>query len=498
MIVTCLWEAKCVIKCGRILKSSKIPEVAQAIQLFCGSFWRNVYISILALSLGSALWVFSILFSQTMSVTIPVYRPDVSCYTEGPGNQGVCDTRYVVNLLILALITTPLALMDVNEQAVLQDIMAAVRVIRCILMILTPLLALYFNNLEQSFPHRDYTDSTSMPLIMGSMDGIFIVISIAVFSMFLNSSVPIAVDALQDLNQCYAVLTYGFAIAAIMYFLLGASVSFAFGSATDNPCNLNWENFRWPMSECAEGSICDITSRFVSFVIVFSPMLDVVSVYPLTTIVLANSIWEVVYGVDHEDSKTAVMDTFMANLPKELAPSTSSNNSKNYCEETPLLISSESIAAESSLASNEIFSDATKKKIIRFAVNIFPMILAIVIQNFLVVVQYAGSISVLICLVFPGFYSYCCDEYETSHQFAKRTVTPENHLSWCDKPFASNNEEEKSTFNPENSLIETKYFKIGMIILGLCFTVIIFYASVEPIPKYIPDAHEHLYSNAGI
>ena len=45
MIVTCLWESKCVVKAARILNSSKIPEVAEAMRVYCGDFWRNMYIS---------------------------------------------------------------------------------------------------------------------------------------------------------------------------------------------------------------------------------------------------------------------------------------------------------------------------------------------------------------------------------------------------------------------------------------------------------------------
>lgn len=45
MVVTCVWESKCVVRAARILNSSKIPEVAEAMRVYCGNFWRNVYIS---------------------------------------------------------------------------------------------------------------------------------------------------------------------------------------------------------------------------------------------------------------------------------------------------------------------------------------------------------------------------------------------------------------------------------------------------------------------
>ncbi len=57
MIISCTWEGRCVVQCGRILKSVKIPEVTEAFRVFAGSQWRNAYATVLAVSLISCSWV---------------------------------------------------------------------------------------------------------------------------------------------------------------------------------------------------------------------------------------------------------------------------------------------------------------------------------------------------------------------------------------------------------------------------------------------------------
>lgn len=134
MVMTCTWEGKCVIKCKRLMNTSKVPEVTEAVRVFCGSKMRNIYVSILALSLGSCSWVYAILFAQTMSSMVPnIYNPEVSCI-HGDINV-ICHTRYIISILILCAITSPLALMDLKEQIWIQNFLAVLRIIRILLMV---------------------------------------------------------------------------------------------------------------------------------------------------------------------------------------------------------------------------------------------------------------------------------------------------------------------------------------------------------------------------
>lgn len=489
MIVTCLWESKCVVKAGRVLNSSKIPEVAEAMRVFCGKFWRNVYISVLSLSIGTSSWVFAILFAQTISASLPLYRPEVLCQVPEEDGSGTCQTRYVLNILLLGLFTTPLALMDVSEQAIVQNILAILRFLRCALMIVTPLLATTTEQLDRSFPYANASQAAQMPLMLGSTDGMCVVLSVCVFSFFLNSSVPIFIDALSNVNHALRILIYGFIVTASLYWMLGAVNSYTFGSSITSTCNLAWHGYRWPFAEhCTAGSLCDISAKVVEYVVVLSPILDVVSVYPLGTIVLANSVWEVVFGVAHHDFPGAVDQPLVDHY---LPVSAVQAESEKAINETTRLINggASSLSDPAGSSCSHLFA----KKAVRFVLNTLPLTLAVLIKDFLQIVSLAGSISVLICLVFPAYLSLRCSSYDEEN--IEECVTPDNHLDWCDKPFHEvfpglEKPEDggghviRRNRDPDSSIIETKIFKVVVIIVGIVVTCMVFYSSLVPVPTY--------------
>jgi hypothetical protein len=477
------------------------------------------------LSIGTSSWVFAILFAQTVSAILPLYQPDVVCATGSADDHGsVCGTRYIINLILLGVITTPLALMDVKEQAIIQNTLAVTRVLRCALMIATPLMATSQLELQRGFPFADSAHAAQTPIVSGSVDGVFIILSVCVFSFFLNSSVPIFIDALRNVKHALKILVWGFLITAGMYWVLSAVGSVTFGSSISTTCNLAWKGFRWPfMTECAAGSVCDVTSRMVEVLVVFSPVLDVISVYPLGTIVLANSAWEVVFGVPHHEFGGSIDQILVDHY---LPPARALENRTASDPATPAAIVAPSPSETTRLLPGDAAADgaaearsgrwcgisrqAFLKKLVRFVLNILPLLLAVVVQNFLQIVTLAGSISVLICLVFPAYLSLKCSSYEEEHGIPAKTVNADNHLHWCDSPMPtlfpgherakkieSNDNETNSDsdvefgYDPESSFIEKRWFKLAVIYLGLVVTLIIFYSSITPVPGLPGAAHHH-------
>lgn len=453
---------------------------------------------VLILSLGSSSWVFAVLFAQTTSASVPYYHPDVICQSGMDHDHDICNTRYLLNILLFGLITTPLALMDVKEQAFVQNSLAIMRVLRCILMISTPLMASNDIELKRGFPFATEGHIIETPIVAGSTDGIFIVLSVCVFSLFLNSSVPIFIDALRNVKRAQYILIWGFLITVALYWTLAAVGSMTFGSGVSSTCNLAWNGFRWPfVAECAPRSFCAVTSTVVECIVVFSPVLDVISVYPLGTIVLANSVWEVIFGVPHHEYPGSV-DQVLVNhyVPVSMA----SNIDSSAPTESTRLILNQSVAITEEKWFGMTWS-LFMKKFIRFSLNVLPLLAAALMQNFLQIVSFAGSISVLICLIFPAFLSLRCSSYEEEHNIAVQTVTAENHLHWCDKPLhlllpdyfktrrlEGDDIDVAATVildhnDPEESFIEQRWFKLTILWIGFGVTIIIFYSSVAPVPS---------------
>ena len=469
----------------------KVPEVPEAFSLFCGTQWRNAYALIFYVSFLSCSWVLAILFAHTMSSSMPfIYHPEEVC-TEHDGEvvSELCNTRYLINMFLFALLTTPLALMDVKEQWYVQNTLAFIRVCRMLLMCITPMLVGEIGDsvaMRASFPgsFNFQTATSSPPIFVGTLYGLSQVLSASVFSQFLNGSIPIIIDSLEDRNNYIRVLNITFIVCYVLYVWLSIVVSVQFGSTTANPCNLNWTGYRWPIfgEECTAGSFCDISAKLVEFIIVFCPAIDVVSAYPFISIILGNSITEMVLG---------------ANPSHDTAGNIPSVN-----EESGLLGSN--VANPNSASGDSSISYTLWNRFFRFSMNIVPMILAVTVANFSTVIQLTGAISVLICLVFPPLLSMKCNAYlaEKYKYFSDCALSKSLFLSWIDEHQTSSTQDEKINqswksygamqneyngtrqlngvvpFN-SNEIIETEFFKWIFLSVGVCMTCIIFYISTH-------------------
>jgi hypothetical protein len=497
--ISCVWEGRCVIQASRVLNEDspiptsaddtqpKVPEVPEAFNLFCGTQWRNAYALVFYVSFLSCAWVLAILFAHTMSSSMPfVYHPEETCTShDGETISDICNTRYMINIALLAAFTTPLALMDVKEQWYVQNSLAFIRVCRMLLMCITPMLVGAIGDspeMRSSFPGSFVSDTPSSPppFLVGNLFGLSQVLSAAVFSQFLNGSIPIIIDSLKNRDNYIKVLNITFTTCFCLYVWLSIVVSTQFGSTTANPCNLNWVGYRWPSEDgsCERGSFCDLSARLVEFIIVFCPAIDVVSAYPFLAIILGNSFTEMVLGANTD--------------------STESNDG----EEDSLLHSNQTSSRGSSemQASDSWFSYKVYNKLFRFAMNILPMILAVTIENFSTVIQLTGAISVLICLVFPPLLSIKCNAYlsEKYATFCNHILSPFTHLSWVDGNYSTSHLEKNSNLknygtadgnNPRqvapvipfvsDEFIENETFKWMFLSIGICITSVIFYISTR-------------------
>lgn len=435
MVISCTWEGRCAVHCNRVLKSGrKIPEVTEAYFVFCGKFWRDMYAIILIISFVSCSWVLAILFAHTMSSSIPsIYHPEQLC--SAADDNDICLTRYMINVAILALITTPLALMDIGEQWWIQNTLTAVRVVRILLMCVTPLLAFSESDMVASFPITFHGSTVSYPnVFFGSWTGLAHVLSAAVFSQYLNASVPIIIDSLKDRNNYLRTMQITFGVCLFLYTWLSVTVTTKFGSDTLNPCNINWTGYRWPFCTDIPGSFCDISAKVVEFIIVFCPAVDVASAFPFIGIVLGNSLTEIILGTppigDPEEDENYLI-----------------TGHSNRSSGAALTGTSPGPHAPPKMT---ILEYKMYNKIFRFLMNSLPMILAVSVSNFSLVIQVTGGISVLICLVFPAFLSIRCSAFvdkllslmsvEEGHVLSVHeyfSSVPDGALSWVDGLYSS-------------------------------------------------------------
>lgn len=472
MIVSCTWEGRYVMQCSRVLQSIKVPEVTETFRIFCGTKWRDAYAIILSVSLLSCSWVLAILFGHTLASSLPsIYHGDTICHATD--NNDICTTRYNINIFILAVLTTPLALMDISEQWYIQNSLTVIRVLRMLLMCITPMIATTQEAMRESFPLSFPSDVTVTPppLVFGNWHGVCLVLSASVFGLFLNANVPIIIDSLADRNKYTTVLYYAFSICMLLYVWLSIVISFQFGSSIENPCNLNWTGFRWVGGgDCALGSFCDLSARAVEFIVVFCPAIDVASAYPFISIVLGNSMTEIIVGVPANIKSSSDVELSIHSVTvNEVTPLTN-REEKNYGDSNDILsisFDNDNDNETNNENDSELKIQKFKKvnKILRFVMNTLPLVLSVTVANFSIVIQLTGAISVLICLVFPAYLSLKCNSY-MSHYNSIRNAINGDYISWLDM----------STVLQE--VIEKPLFKWIFLWMGVVTTLIILYISL--------------------
>jgi hypothetical protein len=265
------------------------------------------------------------------------------------------------------------------------------------------------------------------PILFGSWQGVFWVISAAVFGLFLNGSIPIIVDSLQDRGQYLKVVVTAYYVCMLLYVWLAFVVSTSFGDRTMNPCNLNWAGYRLPMFEsCEAGSTCDSLSKLIEFIVVFCPAIDAASAFPFISIVLGNSLTELLFGME-EDHKGDAYASAHEKAPLNRTPandySSSGRSSDGVMHAEPSHYSQTAVGSASSYR--------LKNRIIRFVMNMTPIILGALITDFSFVIQVSGAISVLICFFFPAVLSMKSQEYIFLHLSAI-SINASNFIAWVD------------------------------------------------------------------
>lgn len=348
-----------------------MPEVFEATRLFCGSAASSSYMVTLSLSLGGSVWAYAILFGQSLTSVIPIFG---SSECSNGDTSGECQTRYYFFLFMLGCISTPLSLMDMKDQAAFQVFICFMMVTLICVMSITCIMAYLMDDMQFCFPgsyaEEDESDDSAdlnFSLIMVSC------ISASVFSLFLNSGVPVVAQALADKSKLLTVLSRALGGACVLFGVWATILSVSFGHRVDNPSNLNWGGYRLPQQMTPDASsllypLVVGISDCIEYMVVLFPALDVLSVYPLTSVVLSNNILEALF---------------------DPSPAPRSPGASTGTEVYPW---------------HERFRSQIELTI-RIMINLLPIVGAAITPNFLFVVNYVGGVSALICFVFPAMLS---------------------------------------------------------------------------------------------
>lgn len=243
-------------------------ELSYLQHVFLGPKWTNFFVFITAFELYSTTWLMSSIFGQALAEQFPL--------------TGITDD-YKLWVGVFTLITVPLSCTSILDQALLQFIFLAGRMIMVVLMIGTIIVA--FIHDDRAYFGDQVGAINDTPLIDFSQT--ITIIQTAIFSTSFQVSVPGMAGVASDKKSATSIFKHAISFAYFSNCVLAVLAAVYFGSSTNPSSNLNWSAYH---------SNSTGWSAFVSGYIVLFAAVDGLAVFPLLCCSLGDILLAAVFG----------------------------------------------------------------------------------------------------------------------------------------------------------------------------------------------------------
>lgn len=259
-----------------LVKNRKF-EVNSLCRVFVGKGAVHAYIGTLCLYAYCVLWAYTSVFASAMAKAAPWFA------------DGDIDTNYLIYACIFALMVVPMSCMELDEQVIVQVMMAGARFLMLGLMLGTSSMC------AQDVAHGGALD----PAPIFRLSGVSKMAPILVFSHMYHPSIPGLAHPVADKKQLGGIFRSTTVFCTIAYTFIGWVLVSSFGRDIEQSSNLNWKHFTGGTAVYDnEGQIISVApwAKFISLYVLCFPALDVVSAFPLNAITLGNNMMGSFFG----------------------------------------------------------------------------------------------------------------------------------------------------------------------------------------------------------
>ena len=313
-------------------------EIAELCDIFLGPIARRAYICTISIYFYGTLWAYSTVFAHAWS--------NILCF---PGLS--TNESYYVYLVWWAIMECIWVNYELDEQIIIQVLLAVGRVMMVIIMICTVLVCDFTENnsfdlpndapgVILSSPNHSHSHSYSyshshshrsleaevkanthpLTTIGGSFNlwdssNLYIIMPIAFYANVMHHSVPTLINPIEDKTQAGQIFIVAIIIAYFAYLIMALIVSTYFGKYANASSNLDWIHYQGAFpdeSQLIGTKPLPYYATLITLFIVIFPSIDVASAYPLNAITLGNNLMTSYYG-----TSTAAMQTAKKNLKGE-------------------------------------------------------------------------------------------------------------------------------------------------------------------------------------
>eukprot|EP01134_Creolimax_fragrantissima_P001889 CFRG1889T1 len=281
--------------------------------LFSGPALQNTTQFVMTAYAMGTLWLYASIFSSSVSAIFFTYVLHDECDVYASIHSNRCEASYFVCMAIFACIVITLGLQDLGDQALVQKMLSAYRVVAFFVMVITLIIKLSFDSKEEVADRVEEIglfDFNRFAMGFGP----------CMLAITCQYNIPDAIQPLTDKHQARRVTFIALFTSVVLYYVLGVLGALAFEHV--NPLvTLNWNDY----TACGGGwDKCPLnhTAIVVQLIVMLFPVVNVTSAYPMVSITLG--------------------DNMMGLLPHELSEKFGSSNIKTIsrllCLVPPLVL----------------------------------------------------------------------------------------------------------------------------------------------------------------
>lgn len=248
-------------------------EPSELCDIFLTKWGKIAYILVLIVYSFLALWSFTTVAGSAWATNLPFNTTSLQrCDSDQflhvlIPSQESCRNTYMLCLLFFAVITIPLSLLDLKEQAILQMVLGLLRFVTIAGIVLYSLVklvedeneckyTLYTSNLTNiqntsddysyvgntNWWNKTYTGFDDLSKIVFRFDAVSWLVSIPIFTyaFIIHQGIPALTHPIREKKWLRHLMLIMFIMMTVSYLSLGIVVPLWFKANTQETCTLNW------------------------------------------------------------------------------------------------------------------------------------------------------------------------------------------------------------------------------------------------------------------
>lgn len=247
--------------------------------IFTGSRGKNVVQAIIWFYCLATLWSYASVFASS-AASMLIKQCDI---TKDPSSS--CEIAYCLSVAVYGVIVIALVVMDIGEQAKFQKFLSIYRIVALIVMLITMCIKIGFEGSQVAIRAQ----------MIGSFNWEHFAKGFGPSILAINChyNMPDALQPLDTKGSARMVTFFALGLSSIFYLALGLMGALAFDQV-DELATLRWTVYTacgngW--EDCGSNTAGRVMGYILSYIVLFFPMINVLSAYPMIGVTVGDNIF---------------------------------------------------------------------------------------------------------------------------------------------------------------------------------------------------------------